>query len=78
MSKNYNLGLDVTGIYPLSYFSFKSHNNLKKTYFVEQMLKKEILTTTRYYPNYSQNNSHLNLYFEEAEKIFSRILKAYF
>ena len=37
------------------------------------MLKKGILSSTRYYPNYSHNRAHLNTYFEEAEKVFSRI-----
>ena len=75
MNTTYNLGLEITGIYPLSYFSFKTKNNLKKTYFVEQMLEKNILSSTRYYPNFAQNTSHLERYFIHAEKVFSNISK---
>ena len=75
MNSTYNLGLGITGIYPLSYFSFKTKNNLKKAYFVEQMLEKNILSSTRYYPNFAQNTSHLERYFIHAEKVFSNISK---
>mgnify|MGYP006237024307 FL=1 len=75
MNTTYNLGLEITGIYPLSYFSFKTSNNLKKTYFVEQMLEKNILSSTRYYPNFAQSNCHLDSYFTQAEKVFFDISK---
>jgi len=75
MNKKYNLELEVSGIYQLSYFSFKKQNDIKKTFFIEQMLKQGILVTNRYYPNYSQKEQHLKLYKKEAEKVFKIISK---
>ena len=39
------------------------------------MLEKNILSSTRYYPNFAQNISHLEKYFIQAEKVFHNISK---
>ena len=73
MSNKYDLGLDVSGLYQLSYMSFAEDNDIKKTYFVEQMLERSILATNRYYPNFSQNEAHLKKYKKAAEEVFRNI-----
>ena len=42
MNKEYDLNLNISGIYPLSSFSFLDDNDLKKTFFIEYMLKQNI------------------------------------
>ena len=73
MDKKYNLQLDVSGLYQLSYMSFKENNDIKKTFFVEQMLLRGILASTRYYPNFAQNDSHFQHYKKNAEFVFKDI-----
>jgi glutamate-1-semialdehyde 2,1-aminomutase len=73
MSDKYNLDLEVSGLYQLSYMSFKKDNDIKKTFFVEQMLNKYILASTRYYPNFAQNDSHFKKYKKAAEPVFKEI-----
>tara|TARA_B100000767_G_scaffold82228_1_gene79208 strand:+ start:1075 stop:2382 length:1308 start_codon:yes stop_codon:yes gene_type:complete len=73
MSDKYNLDVEVSGLYQLSYMSFKKDNDIKKTFFVEQMLNKSILASTRYYPNFAQNDSHFKKYKKAAESVFKEI-----
>ncbi len=73
MSNKFNLDMEVNGLYQLSYMSFKEDNDVKKTYFVEQMIERSILATNRYYPNYSQDEKHFEIYKEAAEKVFNNI-----
>ena len=75
MNKEYDLNLNISGIYPLSSFSFLDDNDLKKTFFIEYMLKQNILACNRYYPNYAQTKKDQDIYFKSADKAFRLISK---
>jgi len=75
-SSDSSVDINVSGMYPMSYFSFKEDENLEKmTFFIQQMLKKGILASNRFYANYCHNDDHLEFYKNNALKIFSQINK---
>lgn len=76
LSEKYNLNVTVSGIYPLSSFSFNYKNHLAlKTLFTQQMLKKGFLATTAFYASYAHKAGHIAKYLEAVDAVFAFISK---
>lgn len=72
----HNIDIDITGIYPLSRFTFKYPNadDLRKL-FTKLMLKHGILAMNVFYPTFAHKQQHLNYYSESINKVFGQISK---
>ena len=70
----YDLPLEVFGNDGIPSFAFKSKKNLKyKTFITQEMLKSNILASNVIYISTEHQNKHFDLYFNNLEKIFSKI-----
>jgi glutamate-1-semialdehyde 2,1-aminomutase len=69
-------GLDilVSGIPPLATFKLiNSEWPVTATYFIQEMLKENILASDRFYANYCHTNADIKKYFAVLDKIFKKI-----
>ena len=72
----HGLEIEVAGIPSLSTYSFKSENALAyKTLIAQEMLKKNILASTNFYASISHEDSYLEKYFLELDKVYAIIKK---
>lgn len=76
-AQKHNIDIDVTGIYPLSHFSFKYKNaQAIKTLFTQLMLNEGALATTAYDASFAHRDKHFKQYFKAVDKVFGIIVKA--
>ena len=76
LSQKYSLRITVSGIYPLSHFSFDYDNSLVlKTLFTELMLERGFLATTAFYSSYAHKNTHVIRYLDATDQAFEFISK---
>ena len=76
-AKRNNLDIVVSGIEPLSHFSFNYNNHLVlKTLFTQKMLEKGFLATNSFYVSYAHKNIHINGYLKAVESVFGFISNA--
>jgi glutamate-1-semialdehyde aminotransferase len=74
LAGKHNLKIEVSGIYPLSHFSFKHKKSMVlKTLFTQLMLERGFLATNSYYASYAHKNSHLKKYLTAVDKTFGFI-----
>ncbi|MDB3995617.1 aminotransferase class III-fold pyridoxal phosphate-dependent enzyme [Candidatus Pelagibacter sp.] len=70
------LKIDISGIYPLSSFKIKQDNwPIIITYFIQEMLKKNILASDRCYSNTCQDKKSLKIYSQACHEVFYKIAK---
>ena len=75
-SKNV-LNIHISGIPPLSHFSFQYDNaSAMKALFVQLMLEKGFLASTLFYAMYAHQDCHVKEYIEAVDETFSVISKA--
>ena len=68
------LDIHVSGIYPLSHFSFDYPNGqVMMTVFVQLMLERNFLASGRFYANYAHQISHVKLYLDSVNEVFDII-----
>ena len=73
-AKANNLDIEISGIDPLASFKIKCENwPATITYFIQEMLKYNILTTDKCYANYKHNNAALKIYEKACFKVFKKI-----
>ncbi len=75
-ARDANLDIQISGILPLSSFKIQTDNNdwpVIITYFIQEMLKKNILASDRCYSNYCQSDKYFDIYRKECQKIFKNI-----
>lgn len=71
-----NLPIELSGIYPLSHFSFKYDNPLLlKTLFTQVMLEKGFLASTAFYASYAHKEDHVNDYLKAVDEAFAFITR---
>ena len=76
LSQKHSLRITVSGIYPLSHFSFDYDNSLVlKTLLTELMLEKGFLATTAFYSSYAHKNTHVIRYLDAIDQVFEFISK---
>lgn len=77
LSKKHGILLEVTGIPPLSHFSFAMEENLEvRALFVQLMLEKGFLATNIFYPMYTHKENHVNAYLSAVDNVFAQISEA--
>lgn len=71
------LKIHVTGIPPLSHFSFDYEDELAiSTLFTQEMLKKGFLAWTQFKASYAHKDIHAESYLNEVEQVFKKIAEA--
>lgn len=71
------LGIEVSGILPLSHFSFHHDKPLVlKTLFTQIMLEKRFLATTAFFASYAHKREHVEKYLKAADEAFGFISTA--
>jgi len=75
-SEKHNLDINISGIYPLSHFSFVHKPMVLKTLFAQLMLEKGFLATTAFYASYAHQDTHVSEYLKAVDESFSFISKA--
>lgn len=74
LAKKNNLNISISGIKPLSYFSFDYENDKEvKTFFIQEMLKNGFLSTTGYYASLAHKEQDIIEYLESVDKVFKLI-----
>lgn len=77
LAQKHHLDITVSGIYPLSHFSFEYENPmLLKTLFTQLMLEKRYLATTGFYASYAHKQEHIEGYLEAVDEVFGFMSKA--
>ena len=72
-----NINIEISGIYPLSHFSFNHDNPLIiKTLFTQLMLEKGFLAATAFYASYAHKEQHVKKYLKAIDETFNFIAKA--
>jgi len=73
-AKANNLEIEIFGIDPLASFKIKCENwPAVLTYFIQEMLKFNILTTDKCYANYRHDKKALKIYEKACFKVFKKI-----
>jgi glutamate-1-semialdehyde 2,1-aminomutase len=68
------LDIHVSGIYPLSHFSFNHPNGqVMMTVFVQLMLERNFLASGRFYATYAHQIKHVKLYLDSVNEVFDII-----
>jgi len=76
LAQKHHLGITVSGIYPLSHFSFEYENpRLVKTLFTQLMLERGYLSTTGFYASYAHKKEHIEKYLAAVDEVFPLISK---
>jgi len=72
-----DLKINITGIPPLSHFSFEYENDLAiSTLFTQEMLKRDFLAWTQFKPSFAHQDVHVEKYLKEVTEVFKLIAKA--
>lgn len=68
------LGIEISGIPPLSHFAFKTADNLAlMTLFTQLMLDRGFLASSSFYASFAHTVEHVKLYIRETQEVFSSI-----
>jgi len=74
ISKKTKIELKITGIPPLTSFSFEYKDGLKiKTLFIQKMLERNILAKNSLYLSYAHNTKNINYYLSQISDIFEEL-----
>lgn len=74
LALKHNVDIEVSGIDPLSHFSFKYKNPLVlKTLFTQLMLERGFLATTAFYASYAHKKRHIDKYLKAVDEVFGFI-----
>ncbi len=77
LASKHGLKIKVSGIYPLSHFSFLySRPLVLKTLFTQLMLEKGFLATTAFYASFAHKEETVDRYLNAVDEAFSFMLKA--
>ena len=74
LADKYGLNINITGIAPLSHFSFNYPNHLElKTLFTQLMLERSFLASTGIYTSFAHKEKHVSLYLNTVDEVFEII-----
>ena len=77
IANKYDLNIHVSGLKPLSHFSFNYSDGQKMmTIFVQKMLESNILASNRFYASFAHDLDHVSEYKEACDKAFLMIKEA--
>lgn len=74
---NYNLRITISGILPLSHFSFDYENGQEmRTLFTQEMLQRGFLASNAFYASYAHQENHVEDYLKAVDEVFGIIAGA--
>ena len=73
LSNKYNLDLKILSMDSIPIFVFKKNHDLKRKFFILEMLKNNILASNIIYLSICHNDKILKVYFKHLEKTFEKI-----
>ncbi len=74
-AKACGLKIHISGIYPLSHFTFEYENaSVMKAYLVQEMLYRGFLASNIFYAMYAHQQDHVRQYLHAIEKVFNEIV----
>jgi len=74
LSVKHGVKIDVSGIPPMSHFSFSANQpQVLKAYFVQRMMEHNILASNLYYAMFSHRVEDVDRYLRAADNVFSEI-----
>lgn len=74
LAETHNIKIKVSGIYPMSNFAFNENDPLSlRSYFVQEMLKENILAGTQFYAMYSHTDKNIDKYLNVVDQIFHKM-----
>lgn len=72
--KRHGLTVNVSGIYPLSHFTFDDQDHLvMKAFFIQEMLEKGFLASNLFYSMFAHTKEHVAAYLTAVDEVFGRI-----
>ena len=74
-SKKNNIEIEIFGKDSIPQFKFKNSNQIYKTYFTQEMLKKKILATNTIYVSIAHKQQVLKKYYKILDQVFNKISK---
>src|SRR3989338_188358 len=77
LAEKHGIALAISGIYPLSHFSFKYKSPLiLKTLFTQLMLERGFLASTAFYASFAHKEEHVDAYLDSADSTLAFISRA--
>jgi glutamate-1-semialdehyde aminotransferase len=73
LAQKHGLDIHVSGIYPLSHFDFNVNPLVCKTLYTQEMLSRNFLATTSFYPGYAHKKNHIDEYLQATDEVFGFI-----
>tara|TARA_B100000963_G_scaffold362055_1_gene402822 strand:- start:8459 stop:9757 length:1299 start_codon:yes stop_codon:yes gene_type:complete len=73
LSNKYNLDLQILSMDSIPIFVFKKNHDLKRKFFILEMLKNNILASNIIYLSICHNDKILKVYFKHLEMVFKKI-----
>ncbi len=73
IAKETNVDIEISSLDTIPIFTFKNLNNLKKTYFTQEMLKKGFIASNIIYVSICHNDQILKKYFKNLKIVFKKI-----
>ncbi|VAW48819.1 aminotransferase, Class III pyridoxal-phosphate dependent [hydrothermal vent metagenome] len=78
LSKKHGLNINVSGIYPLSHFTFEYEEALvMKAYFIQEMLNKGFLVSNLFYAMFAHQSIHVEQYLQAVDEVFGKMMSFY-
>lgn len=76
LAEKHGLDLHMSGIYPLTHFSFTAAPGELKTLFAQEMLRRGFIAGDAYYASFAHKDEHISAYLEACDEVFAIIAKA--
>jgi glutamate-1-semialdehyde 2,1-aminomutase len=75
ISKEFKVDINISGLDSIPRFEFRESNNLKRTYFTQEMLKKGYIASNIVYLSIAHKDNILREYFKHLREIFKKLSK---
>jgi len=77
MSHKHDVPVSISGVDAMLYFKFEKENSLAiKTLFVQEMLRRGILASDRFYASYAHTPAHIKQYERAMDEVFEILAQA--
>jgi len=75
LAEKHSIDINISGIKPLSHFSFTSFNQIRKAFFIQGMLDRGILASTSYYAMNAHTEIDVEVYLKALDEVFEDMSK---
>lgn len=76
LAAKYNIDMHMSGIYPLTHFSFTAAPGELKTLFGQEMLRRGFIASDAYYASFAHKDEHIDAYLNACDEVFAIIAKS--